>query len=377
MAVGIICEYNPFHNGHLYHLNKIKEMYSGEEIILVVSGNYSQRGDISIIEKYDKAKIALEYGVNLVVELPFFFATQSADMFAKGAIEILNHLKCDKIVFGSETNDIDSLCKLASIQVNDECYDKEVKRQLEQGINYPTAMSNALRKISFDTVDTPNDILALSYIKEIIKNNYKIQPISIKRTNNYHDEEMLDSISSATSIRKAILEGKEIVSFVPEHALKYIQKGNFYDLYFKLLKYKITSEGISINQYHTVDEGIENRILKNIASCNNLDELIMKSKSKRYTYSKLKRMFIHILCSFSKEERRKKDNIDYIKILGFDELGKKYINKIKKEITIPIITNINKDNIYLLEHELRCDKIYNIITNRNDNLFGKKPIIKP
>jgi len=377
MAVGIICEYNPFHNGHLYHINRIKEMYPDELIVLVMSGNFTQRGDISIIEKYDKADIALTYGVDLVVELPFFFATQSADIFAKGSVELLNHLKCNKIVFGSESNNIDELTMLANIQINDDDYNIKVKEELDKGNNYPTAMSNALRNISFNTVNTPNDLLALSYVKEIVKNGYRIEAVSIKRTNDYHDIETKDIISSATSIRKAILDNKNINDYVPKYSLKFIQKDDFNKKYFDLLKYKIISEGISIRNYYTVDEGIENRILKNINSCSNLEELIQKTKSKRYTYSKLKRMFIHILCSFTKEERMKKDDVDYIKILGFNQLGKEYLNEIKKDTNIPIITNINKNNIKLLEQELKCDQIYNILTNRNDNLFGKKPIIKP
>ena len=118
MAIGIICEYNPFHNGHIYHLNKIKELYKDEEIILVLSGNYTQRGLPSVIEKYDKALLALTYGVDLVIELPFSFSTQSSDFFAKGSLQILNKLKCNKLVFGSESNDIETLKSLANIQLN-------------------------------------------------------------------------------------------------------------------------------------------------------------------------------------------------------------------------------------------------------------------
>lgn len=377
MSVGIICEYNPFHNGHLYHIESIKKKFSNEEIVLVLSGNYTQRGDISIIEKYDKAKIALEYGVDLVVELPFSFATQGADIFAKGSIQILNYLKCDKLVFGSEINDVKILSKLAQVQINDKDYDEEVKKELDKGINYPTAMANALSAITSSSVGTPNDILALCYIKEIMKQKADITPISIKRTNDYHDENLNNVISSATSIRKAILEKKRINDFVPNFTLDFINKEDLSIKYFNLLKYKILSEGGSLIRYQDVDEGIENRILKYISNCNNLEELIGKVKSKRYTYSRLKRMFLHILCSFTKEERLANENVSYIKILGFNSKGKIYINKIKKDINIPIIANINKNNINLLKQELLCDNIYNIITNRNDNLFSKKPIIKP
>ena len=164
MNIGIICEYNPFHYGHLYHVNKIKEMYPDSNIILVMSGWITERGDLSLIDKFKKSEIALSYGVNLVVELPFKYI-QSADYFAKGAISILNKLNCDVIVFGSESNNVDNLINLANIQLNNKKYDKLVKDYLKEGINYPTAMSKALKTISGNTVDTPNDILGLSYVK--------------------------------------------------------------------------------------------------------------------------------------------------------------------------------------------------------------------
>ncbi len=374
MAVGIICEYNPFHNGHIYHLEKVKEIAKDEPIILVMSGNFTQRGNISIIEKYDKAKIALDYGIDLVVELPFEFATQSSDFFAKGSIKLLNELKCNKLIFGSESNNVDELINLANIQLNNKKYNSLVKEELDKGINYPTAMSNALKKISKSTITTPNDLLGLSYIKEIIKNKYEIEPITIKRTNDYNSKELTDSISSASSIREALKNNQDISTTLPKKSLNRIIK---YDenKYFELLKYKIISDK-DLSIYQTVDEGIDNKLKKEIYKSNNIDELINNIKSKRYTYNKISRMLTHIICSFTKEDNKKNTEISYIKILGFSNKGKEYLNKIKKKIDIPIITNINKNNISLLELDIKTDSIYNLLTNKNDNIFKKKPIIK-
>ncbi len=373
MAIGIICEYNPFHNGHIYHLNKVKELAKDDEIILILSGNFTQRGNISIIEKYDKARLALEYGIDLVIELPFSFATESSDFFAKGALKLLNELKCNKLIFGSESNDVDTLKELARIQLNNKNYEKLVKEELDKGINYPTAMSNALRKITNKKIDTPNDLLGLSYVKEIIKNNYNIEPISIKRTNNYNDDKLTDTgIDSASSIRKALKENKNIDKSIPKETKKYLIN---YDEenYFKILKYKILSEN-NLDKFQTVDEGIDNKLKKEILNAKDLDDFINKIKSKRYTYNKITRMLTHIICSFTKEENKLNNDIKYIRVLGFSNKGRKYLNKIKKEVNIPIITNINKENIKLLELELRVDNIYNLITNRNDNLHAKRPI---
>lgn len=373
MAVGIICEYNPFHNGHIYHLNKVKELAKDEPIILVMSGNFTQRGIPSILEKYDKAKIALDYGVDLVIELPFTYSTQSSDFFSKGAITILNKLKCNKLIFGSECDSVEDLITLANIQLNNKEYHALVKEELDKGINYPTAMSNALKSIGGTTVSSPNDLLGLSYIKEIISNKYDIEPITIKRTNEYNSKVLEENISSATSIREALKNNIDVTNALPKEVLKYINTIDE-DKYFSLLKYKIMTEK-DLSIYNTVDEGIDRKLIKEINNSKNIEELIENIKFKRYTYNKINRMFTHIICSYTKEENEN-NNINYIRVLGFSNIGKDYLNKIKKDIDIPIITNISKDNIDLLKIELRADNIYNLITNRDDNLFSKKPIIK-
>ena len=372
MATGIICEYNPFHNGHIYHLNKVKELIKDDILILVLSGNFTQRGYLSLIEKYDKAKLALLYGVDLVIELPYNFATQSSDIFAKGSIEILNELKCNKIVFGSESNNIKDLKKLANIQINNKKYDSIVKNELNKGINYPTAMSNALKEITNKTVKEANDLLALSYIKEIIKNDYNIEPITIKRTNNYNSKDLTGGIDSATSIREALKNNIDVSSSIPKEVKNYLININRNKI-FELLKYKILSDK-NLSIYLDVDEGIDNKIKKEIINSNDLDDFIKKIKSKRYTYNKITRMLSHILCSYTKEENE--TILKYIRVLGFSKKGKEYLNSIKKDINYPIITNINKKNVDLLELEIRTDNIYYLITESNKNIFSSKPIQK-
>jgi len=373
-SVGIICEYNPFHNGHLYHINKIKEMFPEHNIILVISSSFTQRGEVSILNKFDKTKIALEYGVDLVVELPFPFATQSADIFAKGAISLLEYLKCEYLVFGSESNNVDELMMLANMQL-DKSYNNLVKKYLESGINYPTAMSKALAKLTDIEIKTPNDLLGLSYVKEIIKNNYNIKPITIKRTNDYHSLKTTGKIISASAIRNLIINKKNIKKYVPKLTYKLINNNNFNEKLFNLIKYKIIStKDLSI--YQTVDEGIENRIIKYINNSNSLDELIKNIKTKRYTYNKISRMLIHILCDFTKEEATKYNTISYIKVLGFNNKGKLYLSKLKKDISIPIITNPKNCNDNMLNLEHRITNIYNLITDNNINDKLEKPIIK-
>jgi len=367
--IGIIAEYNPFHNGHMYHINKIKEMYPNSIIILVLNGYFLERGEISIESIRSKTILALDNKVDIVIQLPFVFGTNSADIFSNSAIELLNEMKVDKIIFGSESNDINNLTKLAKEQLNDN-YNAKVKEYLDKGINYPTALNHALKH----NINTPNDILGLTYIKSIIKNNYNIKPISIKRTNDYHDIKSNDLILSASNIREKIKNKEEITKYLPNK--NYINTIN-YDLYFKLLKYKIITDN-DLSIYLTVDEGIENRLKKVINECNNIEELINKIKTKRYTYNRINRMFIHILIGLTKKDKLKINKNEYIRILGFNKIGKKYINSIKKDTNIPIVSSLKNINSIIKDYEIKAYKIYSILVNENILLFeqSNKPIQK-
>lgn len=366
-TVGIICEYNPFHNGHIYHLKKIKELYPDSTIILVMTGNFSQRGIPSIINKWDKTEIALNYGVDLVIELPFSFATQSADIFAKGAISILNALKVNYLVFGSESNNIEELTELAKLVVNNQEYELKVKEYLNLGNNYPTSLNKALYEFSNKDIKLPNDLLGFSYIKEIIKEKSNIIPVTIPRTNNYHDLDLnKNNISSASSIRNSYRSNNNWQSQVPKETVKAMKNSKFLlENYFSILKYKIlTSDNLS--KYQTVDEGIENKIKKEIVESETIPDLITRLKSKRYTYSRISRMLIHILCNFTKEKAKAMNNIEYIRILGFSSLGQKYLNTIKKDCIYPIITTYSKGNSKMLEYEKIVTSVYASILPENE-----------
>lgn len=365
MAVGIIAEYNPFHNGHLYHLKKIKEKFPEEEIVLVMNGHYTQRGTVSIIDKWKKVEIAKKAGINLIVELPFPFATQSADFFSYGAITILEKLKIEKFVFGSETEDIKTLTTIAKCQINNKEFDCLVKLYSKYGENYPTAISKAIYDLTGEKVNAPNDLLGVSYIKVILANKYKIKPIAIKRLNNYHDKN-ISTIASATAIRENLLLNKDVTKAIPNFTNIHLKKENlhFIEQYFNLLKYKIITEE-NLNQIATIEEGIENLLKKTIYEVSSYQELIEELKSKRYTYNKITRMLLHILMGFTKEEAKNFREITYIRILGFDKKGQKYLRKIKKNVEIPIISKFIRNN-KMLELELKATTIYAIPNNEKE-----------
>ena len=365
-TIGIIVEFNPFHNGHLYMLNKVKELYPNSKIVIILNGYFLERGLISLETKKEKTKLALKYGADLVIELPFVFGSNSADTFADASLYMLDKLKVNKLIFGSESNDITLLKKIASTQLEED-FDKKLKSYLDEGLNYPTALNKA---IGID-LNSPNDLLGVSYIKSILKNNYSIEPITLKRTNDYHDNDLNDSIVSASNIREKLNKNIDITKYIPEGNIVNIN----YDLFFQLLKYKILSDD-NLNKYLTVDEGIDKKLKKVINEVNSIDELINAIKTKRYTYNRLMRMFIHILIGLTKEDRNKIINPEYIRLLGFSEDGSIYLNSIKKELDIPLVTKYTHLDSIIKDYELKAASIYEQLTNESVLEFelNNKPI---
>ena len=347
--VGIIAEYNPFHNGHLKQLEIVKKRFPNEVITIVLAGNFLNRGEVSIIDKWDKTKLALIYGADIVVELPFKFAVESADYYAYGGVSILNLLKANYLVFGSESNDLDNLIKIANRDIDK----KVLKENIKKGYNYPKSLAKAINS----DIASPNDLLGISYIKAINKLNSNIKPITIKRSNSYHSLDTNSNIISASAIRNLIKNNEKIDKYVPNDTLKYIKKRDLND-YFYILKYKIMNEDISCY----VDIKINNRLKKVINNCNNIDELISKTKTKNYSYNYIKRCLVHILCEFKIDNH----DISYVRVLGFNNKGQNYLKSIKKEVNI--ITNYCKD----LEYELKVSNIYNMFDNEYKEL--NKPI---
>ena len=366
-AVGIICEYNPLHNGHIYHIKQVKKLFPGKAIILVLNGYFLERGEVSILSKENKTKLALIYGVDLVVELPFIFGTQSADIFADAAIKILGYLNCSYLVFGSESNNIEILEKVALTQDTPE-YNEKVKELLKTGINYPTALAKAL-DIKED-IFNPNDLLGISYIKAIKKNKLDIKPVTIKRTSDYHSTNEESNIISASNIRNKLKNNIDITNYVPRKTIKLIENISLEDL-FPFIKYKILTD-TDLSRYLTVDEGIENRLKEKITDAKSLEEFIMSIKTKRYTYNKITRMLIHILTSLPKEIN-KLASIEYIKILGFNKKGRSYLHDLKEDIELSLIPIPNS---LQYKYELIAAQIYSLISKNKILIFEKsnKPI---
>ena len=350
--IGLICEYNPFHNGHLYHLKKIKEKYPDSLLILCLNGYFLERGEISIINKFAKVQIALENNIDIVIELPVLFGCQSADNFAANSIKLLDALNVDKIIFGSESNNLNLLMKIAKKQ---EMLNQTImKKHLKQGDSYSKSLIKSLNEKELKA----NDLLGVSYCKAILNKKLNIELETILRTNDFNDTKANDDIISAQNIREKIKNKIDITNYLPKTSKNKILNIN-YDLYFKLLKHKILTD-FNLKQYLDVNEGIENLLIKEIKTCNNYDEFLKKIKSKRYNNNRLQRMLLHINLGILKKDAKEK--INYVRILGFNLKGKNYLNQERKNFKLP--TKIDSKSI-IRDYELKASLLYDLLTGQN------------
>ena len=360
-VVGIIAEYNPFHNGHLHHLNQIKALFPDSLIVLVLNGYFLERGEISCLSKEDKTRIALTYGVNLVLELPAVFGGQSADVFAEKAIEILAHFHVTDLVFGSECNHVTKIIHAAKEQLQ-EHYNIQVNEFLKKGYNYPTSMAKALTY----SIQEPNDLLGLSYAKAILKQNLSIQIHTIKRTSSYHDTTSCSNIISATNIRKKWQQNLSIADYVPNGVFSHLNELD-QQKFWKTLQYRIISDN-SLEQFLTVDEGIEKRLQKFALNASSFEQFMQLIKTKRYTYNRLRRMCNHILLGFTKEQNSTLA-LCYVRILGFDLKGQYYLKQIRNDLQIETHPIVNSTQYQM---EMRASFLYDYFTGSNTYDFERK-----
>ncbi|PGS90562.1 hypothetical protein COD00_12640 [Bacillus cereus] len=376
----MVVEYNPFHNGHLYHVQQTKKLTQSDIIIAVMSGPFLQRGEPALISKWYRTKMALANGVDLVVELPYVFATQKAETFANGAISILNALRVSEICFGSEDGQIENFYNTISVQKNeDETFNCLVKQFMDAGNSYAKATSDAFSHIltSEKNIDMsqPNNILGFQYMKAILSQNSSIQAQTIKRfASHYHDETFNDQhIASATSIRKQLFseEGSftTIEPFLPQATTSLLAnyKQNYgilhnWEQYFSFFKYRLmTMSPGDLRHIYEIEEGLEHRILSKIQNSSSFYSFMEALKTKRYTWTRLQRACTHILTNTTKEEIRSA-NIEqyapYIRLLGMSQKGQTYLSKNKKKIELPILTHTKTFDHAALDIEKKANSVY-------------------
>lgn len=379
-ACGIIVEYNPLHNGHMYHLKKTKELSGCDIVIGVMSPNFVQRGEPSIVSKKERVEAALKEGVNIIVELPTLYAVENANIFAKYALDILNSLKVNSICFGSESGETKEFIeKYSKSSLLTPHLDFLVSDLMDQGYSYPKAMSMALKQMDDIRLETPNDILGLAYYNEIKRNNYPIEIHTIKRENNYNDDSLDYENVSAKAIREALKNKMDVEKYTPMK----LKNDLFYlDEYFSLLKYKLlTMSSEELTNIHLVEEGIENLFKKKIVEAHNMNEFIDLCVSKRYTFARIKRTIIHILLNTKKDFAKDylSQKINYIRLLGIDKKGSEYLKEKRKEIEIPLLSKFRGNSFALLQYEKQATYTYACVKNEQirSRLYEEEHFVFP
>ena len=376
--VGIVVEYNPLHYGHIYHIEETKKASNADVLVAVMSSHLVQRGEFSVVDKFTKTKWALQAGIDLVVELPGVFAIQSAEYFAKTSIEILQKLGVTEVYFGSETGNIDELYEIADA-LDSQAYNDLVKDYLAQGESYPSSSSYALEALGYkDTHVTPNNILGIQYIKAAkpLIPTIKLKAIQRIKTNYYDDIDEKTTIQSASAIRKHHIDNKDYKNYVPAYVYESLKHHTIptWDDFFPFLHYKLKSTSIEdLNLIHGFDEGLENRF-KQVSKPLNSNQFIDAVISRRYTHAKIKRTMMACLIGLKKSDIQSFE-IPYIRVLGMNEVGQNYLNHIKTDYPIPLITKLKRTRHRYLDLELRITEIYDLIYQ--DNLLEKEfnPVI--
>lgn len=402
-VVGIIAEYNPFHNGHAYHIQKTKEQTGADFVVAVITGNFTQRGNTSVINKWEKTKMAINGGVDLVIELPTIYSISSAENFSSGAIKILNKIGIvDSISFGMEADDISSLNNIANVLLSEpQEYTSLLKAELQKGSSYPKAREIALMMYLNDIkrysniLNGSNNILAIEYLKALKKQRSNLIPIGVKREKVYYNStKIIDEYASATGIRSLLLRNQleEIRKVVPSTTLSIllnnIREGTYVlDLtaYGAEILYKLRTMSIQeIANLPDVSEGLENLIKDVSNKTNNLIDLINGIKSKRYTQTRIQRILLYALLGITKKDMEySKKIVPYVRILGCSENGKILLSQINNKAKIITSlkkfekTNKNKKIARMLEIDKKATNIYTLGYKRNSvaNLDYTKGLI--
>ena len=388
-VLGIVAEYNPFHNGHLYHLEQSKKITSSNYTVAVMGGNFTQRGSTSLIDKWSKAQTAIQCGIDLVIELPVLYSISSAENFAEGAVKILDSLKVvDYISFGAETEDLEILNKLADVLLKEpKGYKTLLSHELKKGLSFPKARENALMMYLGDirkyanVLSSPNNILAIEYLKALKKLNSTIQPVSIARYEaGYNDLSFTGNIASSTAIRNMIKNNgfNALRNLMPESSysnlIQNLKLGHVIpdlSVFEREIIYLLRKMSVQeIAELPDVSEGLEASIKNAANSCNTLIEFLNIIKSKRYTSTRLQRILLYTLLGITKKDMAlSRKTQPYIRVLGLNNRGKFLISEIAKaNPKLEIITSVkrfcdecsNKNLISMLDKDIWATNVYTI-----------------
>lgn len=377
-ATGIVVEYNPLHNGHVYHAEQARMATGADVIIAVMSGNFLQRGEPAFVDKWTRTKMALASGVDIVFELPYRFATANAPVFARGAIELLDAAGCSAFCFGSEDGNIKPFQNsLQLIDRHADEYEAAVKDAVAEGVSYPMALNRAYKTIQAEHAEVliadlsmPNNILGFHYMEAGRSIGSSMEAVTIKRMGaGYHDETLDQKIASATGIRKSFFESEaldDVSDFLPQSTKSLLLEwqlerkgfGNW-ETFYRFLRFVILRDGPTrIRSIADVTEGIENLVFRAAQSQNSFQSFMDAVKSKRYTWTRIQRMLTHILTGFTKEMRAEMEKPAYLRLLGMTNEGRSYLSERKKTLALPLISKVASFSNPSLDLDITASDIY-------------------
>lgn len=377
-VIGIVCEFNPFHNGHKYLIDSVKS--ENDIIVAVMSGNFVQRGEPAIFSKETRAKAALLSGIDIVLELPFIYASASAEYFAFNAVKILSNFGCNKIAFGTENADIESLNKAADILLRED-FNNEVKNFYNDGVSFPVARQMAFDKFNVNCdISTPNNILAIEYIKAIRKLNSKIEAITVNRKGaGYNDTEAIEEFASATHIRQLIYNNESFEKYIPDYLLdlynedikngRYVSLDKFDLAAFSIMRSKLSDD---LTDVANMSEGLDNRIKSAIKNNTQLSKLYAEIKTKRYTHTRIKRAVLSTILDVKSTDLEIAP--PYCRVLGFNTKVSSKMGELAKNSKLPFvavysdIVNLSSENANrVFELENKSTNFYNLILHNSES----------
>lgn len=383
-SCGIIAEYNPFHSGHAYHLQEARRQSGADIVTVAMSGNFTQRGEPAIFDKWQRARAALENGADLVVENPILGSAQASDLFAKSGVRILQALACDWIAFGAENGSSQEFSELAQALVEQEATINQTFHQVKNdGRSYAVQMNEAIQKVmkpSRIALEQPNNQLALAYLKENVSYPHPMQALAIlRRGADHHAKQAISAhFASGTSLRLLLLakEYDNLEQWVPNPKTLKVLEPLDWEKHWPFLRYQIILQShADLQSIYQMEEGIEYRLKDKIKQADSFASFIGLVKNKRWTWVRLQRLCLYVLLGIKKEEVLSfYKNEPVLRILGFNKKGQAYLNQLKHQRDLTIVTNLNKKTASLLPVEIRADRIYILPSGKEQN-FSRIPIM--
>ncbi|WP_408640990.1 nucleotidyltransferase [Secundilactobacillus angelensis] len=353
-VLGIVAEYNPFHNGHVYHLQRAKKLAHADVTIAVMSGNWVQRGEPALLDKWQRTRLALLGGADLVIELPFQFAVQPAHLFAQGAVRLLSILGCTHLAFGAEHPEMDFETLVANQPTNASSHFKQFNE------TYPTLFNDYLQAQTGMNLRASNDILGFSYVAANDQLEKPLAVLPIERLGSSHQETQIDgdsTIASGAAIRGAVQSSdwSAVSKLVPAETLATLRKNQLvtWDDFWPYLRYQLLSTSLTdLHQVYQMSEGIEYRLKQAALTSKDFADFLKSAKTKRFTYARLQRLCVYILMQVNRVELPSEAR--YIRVLGFNGVGQQHLNQVKKQATLPLISRVTDDWIdgpYRLDYQ--------------------------